>query len=288
MLATRRVLIVGVGGQGVVLAGNILADVALAAGLDVKKSEVHGMSKRGGIVFSHVPYGPAVHSPLIRAGEADALVAFEWAEGLRWRSYLRADGIFICGTTQIVPPAAHLDHQTWTRSYPGFDRAVLGDHGGPAQAVDAVAVARRAGAVHVANTVLLGVLSVHPEFSQDAWEETIARHVPARTVEMNVRAFREGAPSTRRLPRCPHRGRRPERRDTPVRSASSRSCRRGARVAAFACASARKPTCASTTASSSRWSTRPPAPGAGCASCSARISRLLRTRTPRRRSRRLR
>ena len=192
MPSTRSVLVVGVGGQGVVLAGNILADVALAAGFDVKKSEVHGMSKRGGIVFSHVRYGAAVHSPLIGAGEADALVALEWAEGLRWRSYLRPDGVFISGTAQIVPPAAHLDHRRWARAYPAFDRAILADHRGPVHMVDALAVARGAGSASLTNTVLLGVLAVHLELPRDAWEETIVRHVPARTAEMNVRAFREG------------------------------------------------------------------------------------------------
>ena len=174
------------------LAGNILADVALAAGFDVKKSEVHGMSKRGGIVFSHVRYGEAVHSPLIGAGEADAVVALEWAEGLRWRSYLRSDGVLIFNTAQIVPPAAHLDHRGWTRAYPAFDPAAFEDHGGPVLGVDALAVARGAGSAHAANTVLLGALAPHLELPREAWEETIVRHVPARTAELNLRAFREG------------------------------------------------------------------------------------------------
>lgn len=203
MPSTRSVLVVGVGGQGVVLAGNILADVALAAGFDVKKSEVHGMSKRGGIVFSHVRYGAAVHSPLIGGGEADALVALEWAEGLRWRSYLRPDGVFISGTAQIVPPAAHLDHRRWARAYPAFDRAVLADHRGPVHTVDALAVARGAGSASLTNTVLLGVLAVHLEFPRGVWEETIVRHVPARTAEMNVRAFREGLALAAARPAAP-------------------------------------------------------------------------------------
>jgi indolepyruvate ferredoxin oxidoreductase, beta subunit len=210
--ATRSVLLVGVGGQGVVLAGNILADVALAAGFDVKKSEVHGMSKRGGIVFSHVRYGPAVHSPLIGTGEADAVVALEWAEGLRWRSYLRRDGVLIFNTTQIVPPAAQLDHRGWTRAYPAFDAAALADHGGPVRGVDALAVARRAGSAHVTNTVLLGVLAPHLELPREAWEETIARHVPPRTVEMNLRAFREGATLDPVLPAPPRPASAPEAR----------------------------------------------------------------------------
>lgn len=203
MSATRSVLLVGVGGQGVVLAGNILADVALAAGFDVKKSEVHGMSKRGGIVFSHVRYGAAVHSPLIGAGEADAVVALEWAEGLRWRSYLRPGGVLIFNTAQIVPPAAHLDHRGWTRAYPPFDLAVFGDHAGPVLGVDALAVARGAGSAYAANTVLLGALAPHLELPRDAWEETIVRHVPPRTAEINLRAFREGGALSPTLPAAP-------------------------------------------------------------------------------------
>jgi indolepyruvate ferredoxin oxidoreductase beta subunit len=190
--AARSVLLVGVGGQGVVLAGNILADVALAAGFDVKKSEVHGMSKRGGIVFSHVRYGPAVHSPLIGAGEADAVVALEWAEGLRWRSYLRPGGVLIVNTARIVPPAAQLDHRAWTPAYPPFDAAAFADHAGPALAVDALAAARRAGSAHMVNTVLLGALARHLDLPPEAWEQTIALHVPPRTAEMNLRAFRDG------------------------------------------------------------------------------------------------
>ena len=205
MAATRSVLLVGVGGQGVVLAGNIFADTALAAGFDVKKSEVHGMSKRGGIVFSHVRYGPAVHSPLIGAGEAHAVVALEWAEGLRWRSYLRPDGVLICNTAQIVPPAAHLDHRAWTRAYPAFDGAAFGDDRGRVLGIDALAIARRLGSAHLVNTVLLGALAPRLELPLGAWEDTIVRHVPARTAEMNLRAFREGGLLEPALPATPVR-----------------------------------------------------------------------------------
>lgn len=243
MPATRSVLIVGVGGQGVVLAGNILADVALAAGFDVKKSEVHGMSKRGGIVFSHVRYGPTVHSPLIGAGEADAVVALEWAEGLRWRAYLRPGGVLIVNTAQIVPPAAHLDHRGWTRAYPSFDGAALGDHGGPVETVDALEVARRLGSAHVANTVLLGVLAETLDFPRDVWEATLARHVPARTVEMNLRAFREGgvlqpvpAAGLRREPRRPVRPAEERRAGAPeITAAWCKGCDICVRICPEAC-----------------------------------------------------
>ncbi len=211
MAQTRSVLAVGVGGQGVVLAGNIIGDVAVAAGLEVKKSEVHGMSKRGGVVFSHVRYGAEVHSPLIGEGEADALVGFEWAEALRWLPYLRPDGILVVDTAQIIPPAAQRDHRAWERAYPGFDPAALRDCRGPVLATDARALARRLGSPHVANTVLLGMLSTRSEFPPEAWEAAIARNVPARTVEMNLRAFREGRELAPALPARADRWAAPDR-----------------------------------------------------------------------------
>ena len=192
MPQARSILVAGVGGQGVLLASNILGDVALAAGLEVKKSEVHGMAKRGGIVSSHVRYGAVVHSPLIGVGEADAVLAFEWAEGLRWLPYLRPEGMLVTDTAQIVPPAAQRDHRAWTRAYPAHDPAALRDHRGPVLATDARALAHRLGSANMANTVLLGVLSVRLEFAAGAWEAAIGRHVPAKTVEMNLQAFREG------------------------------------------------------------------------------------------------
>ena len=189
---TRSVVLVGVGGQGVVLAGTILGDVALAAGFDVKTSEVHGMSKRGGVVFSHVRYGATVHSPLTSVGEADALVAFEWAEALRWLPYLRPDGLLVVDAVEIVPPAAQRDHRGWTRAYPSRDVTPLADHCGPVLLADAHGLAQRMGDAHAANMVLLGALAARLEFLPETWEAVIATHVPARTVETNVRAFREG------------------------------------------------------------------------------------------------
>ena len=107
-----NVLIVGVGGQGVIMVSKVLAWLAQSRGFEVKQSEVHGMAKRGGTVFSHVRFGPQVWSPTIPKGEADILVALEWAEGLRWLPYLKPDtGIFICDTKRIVPPFACLNRR---------------------------------------------------------------------------------------------------------------------------------------------------------------------------------
>ncbi len=189
---TRGVLFVGVGGQGVLLASTILAEVAVAAGLDVKKSEVHGMAKRGGVVFSHVRFGTEVCSPLIGLAEADALVAFEWAEGLRWLPYLKREGLLVLDLARIVPPAAQRDHRAWTVRYPDLDPAALTAHHGPVVAVDARGRAMQLGSPHVANTLLLGVLAARLEFPSALWEEVIERCVPPGTAAVNRRAFHEG------------------------------------------------------------------------------------------------
>ncbi|MDR7532594.1 MAG: 2-oxoacid:acceptor oxidoreductase family protein, partial [Armatimonadota bacterium] len=186
------VLLVGVGGQGVLLASTVLGEVARAAGLDVKKSEVHGMAKRGGVVFSHVRFGEVVWSPLIGLGEADALVAFEWAEGLRWLPYLRSGGLLVIDPTRIVPPAAQQDHRAWTVRYPELDPAPLARHRGPVVVADARDLAMALGTPAVANTILLGALSTYLEFPAALWEEAIERCVPPGTVAVNRRAFEEG------------------------------------------------------------------------------------------------
>jgi indolepyruvate ferredoxin oxidoreductase beta subunit len=137
---------------------------------------------------------------MISLGEADALLALEWAEGLRWLPYLRTDGMLVVDTAQIVPPAAQRDHRNWNRAYPGLDPAILIEHPGPVLATDARALARRLGSAHVANTVLLGMLSVRLDFEPALWEATIARHVPPRTIEVNLRAFHEGRALPASLP----------------------------------------------------------------------------------------
>ncbi|MBM3326306.1 MAG: indolepyruvate oxidoreductase subunit beta, partial [Calditrichaeota bacterium] len=101
---TTNILIVGVGGQGVILASELLCEAAMSAGFDVKKSEIHGMAQRGGVVSSHVRFGPKVQSPLIPNGQADVVLAFEAAEGLRWASQVKPDGALVMNTQRIVPP----------------------------------------------------------------------------------------------------------------------------------------------------------------------------------------
>jgi len=192
MSATRSVLIAGVGGQGVVLAGHILAAACLSQGLQVKKSDVHGMAQRGGIVYSHVRFGQQVASPMIEEGRTDALVALEWAEALRWTPYLRPGAVVIVDTAQIIPPLACRDRRTWRSRYPQLDAALLAADDRDLYLVDAGALARSAGAARAANVVLLGALSTRIPFPVEAWEDAIRQFVPAGSVEANLKAFARG------------------------------------------------------------------------------------------------
>lgn len=193
MTAPVNVLIVGVGGQGVILVSKVLAALAQSRGLEVKQSEVHGMAKRGGAVFSHVRFGPTVWSPTIPRGEADILVALEWAEGLRWLPWLRSGGIFIGDTQRIVPPFACLDRRPgaplrYSRETP----QQLRDHVAEGYAIDATRIAAALGNDRVANVVLLGALSTALDFARHDWESTLAALVPTKTVGVNLEAFAAG------------------------------------------------------------------------------------------------
>lgn len=189
-----NVLIVGVGGQGVILVSKVLAALAQARGHQVKQSEVHGMAKRGGAVFSHVRYGPQVWSPTIERGEADVLVALEWAEGLRWLPWLRPDnGLLLVDTQRIVPPFACLNRQPgaplrYVRETPAEVRR----HVAEAHAIDATPMAVALGNERVSNVVLLGALSSALDFEVDDWTATLDAFVPKRTVALNRQAFAAG------------------------------------------------------------------------------------------------
>ncbi len=189
-----NVLIVGVGGQGVILVSKVLATLAQSRGLDVKQSEVHGMAKRGGTVFSHVRFGPQVWSPTIPQGEADLLVALEWAEGLRWLPYLKPQsGIFLCDTKRIVPPFACLNRRPGaTMRYSRETPAQMREHVAEGYAIDATRMAEALGNERTANVVLLGAVSSSLDFSQAEWRAAIAQFVPERTLSINLEAFRLG------------------------------------------------------------------------------------------------
>ncbi|HFB98514.1 MAG TPA: 4Fe-4S dicluster domain-containing protein [Bryobacterales bacterium] len=188
------VLIVGVGGQGVIMVSKVLATLCQEHGLEVKQSEVHGMAKRGGAVFSHVRFGRHVHSPVIPTGEADVLLALEWAEGLRWLHFLDPEkGTFISDVRKIVPPFACRDRgrgvaPQYAKTTP---RDVL-EKVSVGYALDATGIAAKLGNERAANTVLLGILSTALKFSEREWLEVIERLVPPKTREINRAAFLAG------------------------------------------------------------------------------------------------
>lgn len=189
-----NVLIVGVGGQGVVMVSKVLALLCQQEGYDVKQSEVHGMAKRGGAVFSHVRFGETVHSPTIPAGDVDILVSLEWAEGMRWLDQLNPNtGVFISDTHKIVPPFACRNR---TRDQvPVYSRETpieILENVTQGYALDAARIAGGLGNERAANTVLLGVMSKMLAFSEQAWLDVICDFVPANSIEINQQAFLEG------------------------------------------------------------------------------------------------
>ncbi len=189
-----NVLIVGVGGQGVIMVSKVLAMLCQNHGYEVKQSEVHGMAKRGGGVFSHVRYGSSVWSPTIPIGEADVLVALEWAEALRWINYMNPEtGTFIADTQQIVPPfACRARGRGEDAMYSPETPAEIMDQVRAGYAMDATSIAEELGNLKAANTVLLGALSNSLEFPAEDWLEVIRSFVPPKSVDINVEAFARG------------------------------------------------------------------------------------------------
>jgi indolepyruvate ferredoxin oxidoreductase beta subunit len=185
---TKNILIVGVGGQGVILASNAISEVAMARGYDVKKNESHGQSQRGGTVPSHIRYGEKVYSPLIGRGEADLVLAFEELEGMRFAHFFRPDGKMILNRQRIYPPrvTSGLD------KYPEAVGTILMKEGIETIEVDALSIANKLGNPLVVSTVLLGVLAKYLEFSEDEWTGVLRRLVPERHQAVNIEAFKTG------------------------------------------------------------------------------------------------
>jgi indolepyruvate ferredoxin oxidoreductase beta subunit len=183
-------LLVGVGGQGTLLASNVLAHVGVRAGFDVKKAEVHGMAQRGGSVTSHVRWADKVYSPLIARGEVDVLVAFEKLEALRYIEFLRTGGMALINDQRIIP----ITVTTGGAAYPEDERlrAALSKITGDVHWVDGVGIAEELGNLRVANVVLLGALSAILDMDEDVWLQIIEQRVPERYVDLNRQAFRRG------------------------------------------------------------------------------------------------
>lgn len=184
-----NILVVGVGGQGVIMAAAIIADTALLhGGLQVKLIETHGMSQRGGGVQSQIRIGPKVVAPVISPGEVDFLLAFEAAEGLRLAPSLTADGVAVVNTRQIVPPLA--SYGDFAYPFDALER--LRAQGRNVLPVDGDAVAEDVGDVKVAGVVLVGALSTHLPFGVETWRQAIAKNVPASWLKLNLAAFAAG------------------------------------------------------------------------------------------------
>ena len=187
-METKNIMIVGVGGQGSLLASKLLGHLLLMQGYDVKVSEVHGMSQRGGSVVTYVRYGDKVYSPVIDRGEADYIVSFEILEAARWLPYLRKDGQIVTNLQQIDP----MPVITGAAQYPANLAEKLKASGARVDAIDCLALAEQAGSSKAVNLVLLGRLSHYFDLPDQAWQEAIEAIVPARFLELNKRAFELG------------------------------------------------------------------------------------------------
>ncbi len=189
--SVTNILVVGIGGQGVMTATEILAQAAISLGHDVKKTEVAGMAQRGGVVSSHLRFGARVLSPQITPGRADLLVGFEAAEALRWCHYLKPGGLVLMNTAKIVPPVVDLG----LYDYPADPVAEIRARGYHVHAFDAMAIALQLGDMRLGNTVMLGAMADHLPFPADVLLAAILQRFGKRKphmVEINRQAFEAG------------------------------------------------------------------------------------------------
>ena len=185
MSETKCIMIVGVGGQGTLLASRILGNVLLSLGHDVKLSEVHGMSQRGGSVVTYVKYGDKVYSPVVDKGEADFILSFERLEAARWLSYLKQGGKLIVNNQRISP----MPVITGAAQYPDDIIEKIEASGADTLSVDALALALEAGNSKAVNVVLIGILASMMGLPLEVWQNSLEATVPARFLAMNKKAF---------------------------------------------------------------------------------------------------
>ncbi len=186
-MKTKNIMIVGVGGQGTLLTSRILGGITLQAGYDVKLSEVHGMAQRGGSVVTFVRYGDKVAEPIVEAGQADVLIAFERLEALRYAHFLKKDGVLIVNDQRIDPmpvvigAAAYPEHiiESLEEKYKVIK-------------VDAALEAKKLGNTKTFNVIILGIAAQHMNFTKEEWLEVIENTVPPKTVDINKKAFEAG------------------------------------------------------------------------------------------------
>lgn len=187
-METKSIMIVGVGGQGSLLASRIIGNVLLSQGYDVKVSEVHGMSQRGGSVVTYVKYGEKVYSPIVEKGEADIVISFEMLETARALPYLKKGGKMITSVQQIDP----MPVITGTAEYPDNLVEKLKSAGTDVTAVDALSLAEQAGTAKASNVVLMGVLASKMDFPEEVWQNALEQCVPPKFLELNKKAFALG------------------------------------------------------------------------------------------------
>lgn len=180
-----NILLVGVGGQGILLASEILSEAAMLSGFDVKKSEIHGMSQRGGSVVSHVRYGTEVFSPIVPEGEGDILFGFELMETARSLPLLKPGGAVVANDLQISPPSVLMGQDTYPEGLAERIKSQFADF----LLVDGQKLAADAGNVKAANTVLLGAISKRLSISEAYWLKALEKMVPVKALEINKRAF---------------------------------------------------------------------------------------------------
>ena len=187
-MKTQNIMIVGVGGQGSLLASKLLGRMLLEKGYDIKVSEVHGMSQRGGSVVTYVRFGDKVYSPVIDKGEADFIVSFEMLEAARWTEFLKPGGKIITNVQQINPMPVIIG----AAEYPEKLLEKMQAKGLDVDAIDALSLAEQAGSSKAVNLVLMGRLSKYFDFSEEEWLNAIEVSVPAKFLEMNKKAFKLG------------------------------------------------------------------------------------------------
>ena len=185
-----NIFLSGVGGQGTILASNILGEVFLNAGYDVKKSEVHGMAQRGGDVTTHFRFGKKVYSPLIAYGEADYLISFELLEALRYINWVKPGGKVIINQQVILPPAVSLGQMEYPKDVEKTFKKYFKDN---VRMISGQEIARKLGNIQAANVVLIGAFSnFFPEIKEEQWTDAIKTLLAAKLHELNIKAFHEG------------------------------------------------------------------------------------------------
>ena len=187
-MKAMNVSLVGVGGQGILLTSDILAKTATLAGMDVKKSEIHGMAQRGGSVISQVRFGEKVFSPIIADGTSDLLVSFERLEALRWRHLLAPDGKVLINDMNMTPITVSSGQQP---AVTDLDARLKSEYPG-ALLIDAMAIAQTLGNTRAMNMVIAGALSTLTPFGAEVWEQAMRERIPGKLLELNIKAFEAG------------------------------------------------------------------------------------------------